>query len=134
MDRKAYRHVWKDDTISIIHDQIIPSKEAVLKDQGILNPNETPDKIIEITINAIRILSETMEPQTIFNHCSLPEFKRIYFKNGNNDSPAPLEDIMNKSNNMYLFAATLGPAISDQIEILFSKNDFALGAMVDSAA
>jgi hypothetical protein len=122
------------DKINITIDRIIPSREAVLQDQGIPNPNETPYKIIEIAVNAIKILSGTIEPKTIFDHCSLSEFKQIYFGNGNNDSPAPLENIMNKSPNMYLFAVTLGPAISQQIENLFSKNDFALGSMVDSAA
>jgi hypothetical protein len=122
------------ENINISINRIIPTMETVLRDQGILNPDETPDKIIDITINAIKIISDTMEPKIIFNHCSLSEFKKIYFENGNNDSPAPLEDIMKSAHYMYLFAATLGSAVSRRIEDLFSTSDFALGAMVDSAA
>ena len=58
------------DKINITIDRIIPSREAVLQDQGIPNPNETPYKIVEIAVNAIKILSGTIEPKTIFDHCS----------------------------------------------------------------
>ena len=46
----------------------------------------------------------------------------------------PVASIAPRADGLALFAATLGQAVSDEIDALFANGDFALGAMLDTLA
>ena len=120
--------------INIPVDKTIPALDAVLRSQGIPE-NVSPDKrIIGLADKAIRIYKDLARPAAIIRKISIGEFDSVYRGEGNNESETPLADIYIKSSGLTLFAVTIGNNICEEIIRLFDDNDFALGAMLDSAA
>jgi hypothetical protein len=74
------------------------------------------------------------EPRGIFAEVSTEEFTTIYDGEGRNDRPAPLDGIYPRADRLALFAATLGPALSEKIAALFRGNEPALGYLLDAIA
>ncbi len=58
----------------------------------------------------------------------------VYHGDGHNESPAPLEAIIDQSSHLALYAVTVGEEVSDEISRLLTEDEFAPAAMLDAAA
>ncbi len=121
-------------TISIPPKDVVPSIDAVLKGQGIpeaVTPDETTTRLAG---DSISIYQDLAEPTGIVMEISKADFERIYYGEGENDKETPLGKTYRSSDNLALFAVTVGESVSAKISGLFRENEFALGSMLDSAA
>jgi len=114
--------------------EIIPSSKDVLNHQGIPEDSVIPDHIISLFEDAVKVFKEKAKPVAIIKEVTVDEFNSIFEGERKNEDQAPLENIYPHSDNLALFALTLGNGIVDTINDLFKKKDFALAAMLDSVA
>ena len=113
---------------------IIPASKDVLNHQGIPEDAVIPDHIISLFEDAIIVFKEKAKPISIIKKVTVSEFDDIFEGERRNEDQAPLENIYPHSDNLALFALTVGSEIVDTINDLFNKKDFAPGAMLDSVA
>ena len=83
---------------------------------------------------ALELLAEVAAPAGVLREISESDFEVVYQGEGRNEPRTPVEDIFTRAETLALFAVTLGPRVSREIEQRFQVNDLALGAMLDSAA
>jgi len=120
--------------ISISVDDTMPSADAIFKSQGIPDNVKPKARIIDLAEEAISLYRKFSRPMGIVDEISKNEFEIVYSGEGENESETPLAEIYQMSSNLCLFAVTIGTEICKEISRLFSANDFALGAMLNSAA
>jgi len=113
---------------------IIPASRDVLNHQGIPEDSVIPDHIISLFEDAVNVFKEKAKPVAIIKKVTVKEFDIIFEGERNNEDQAPLENIYPHSDDLALFALTVGSEIVDTINDLFNKKDFAPGAMLDSVA
>ena len=114
--------------------EIIPDKVSVLKAQGIVEGQPVPERINSLVEKALDLTSASAKPLGMVSEVTREEFKPIFIGEGKNEPDTPVGHVFRWADRLALFALTLGSVISNEIEILFKKNDFALGAMLDAAA
>lgn len=120
--------------IRISSSDVMPSMAAVLRTQG-FPPDATPDdRTRSMLEQSLAIFTEVARPEGILMEIRKDDFAVIYDGEGQNDKDAPLPAIAEASNELALFAVTLGERISGEISRLFAENEFALGSLLDSAA
>ncbi|MCX6829628.1 MAG: hypothetical protein NT002_10160 [candidate division Zixibacteria bacterium] len=120
--------------IEISPAELAPAIPAVLKAQGIPE-NKIPDqRIMDLAGQSISLLQDISRPKGIMMEISTNDFSSIYFGEGKNEIPSPLETIYPYSDSLAIFALTLGDSVDREITSLFEKNEFALASMLDSAA
>jgi hypothetical protein len=112
----------------------IPASKDVLNHQGIPEDVVIPDHIISIFEDAVNVFKEKAKPVSIIKKVTVDEFDTIFKGERKNEDQTPLENIYLNSDNIALFALTVGSSIVDTIHDLFNKKDFAQGAMLDSVA
>jgi len=120
--------------VSINISDIIPASKDVLNHQGIPEDAVIPDHIISLFEDAISIFKEKAKPVSMVKEVTVNEFDNIFEGERKNENQPPLENIYPRSNDLALFALTVGSEIVDTINNLFNKKDFALAAMLDSVA
>jgi Vitamin B12 dependent methionine synthase, activation domain len=120
--------------IDISSGEIVPTVPAVLQAQGIPANKIPEERIVDLAKQSISLLQEISRPKGIMMEISTNDFSSIYFGEGKNEIPSPLETIYPYSDNLAVFAVTLGEDVDRQIAALFEKNEFPLGSMLDSAA
>jgi hypothetical protein len=113
---------------------IIPASKDVLSHQGIPEEAVIPDHIISLFEDAVILFKENANPVAIIKEVTIKEFDIIFEGEKKNEDQAPLENIYPHSDNLVLFALTVGSEIVDTINDLFNNKDFADGAMLDSVA
>jgi hypothetical protein len=114
--------------------QIEPDRERVLLAQGIPRGSSPPPRITALLDAAVDIFHQLAAPVAISADLSTAQFAEIFDGSGKNEADAPLRRIFPRADHLALFACTLGARISERIEERFTKSDFVLGAMLDSAA
>jgi hypothetical protein len=122
------------EVVGIGVDEVGPSIRAVLRGQGV--PEEVTlgagtMMLAEQTIDRYRGICQ---PTGLLMEVSDAEFESVYRGEGGNADETPLEEIYPLSDSLALFAVTVGGAVSEEISRLFAENEFAEGAMLDSAA
>ncbi len=120
--------------ISISTDDTIPSADAILKSQGIPEAVLPEKRIIDLAEDAISFYRKLAKPVGKLAEISKAKFEIVYRGEGENEKDTPLGEIFPLSTDLCLFGVTIGERICEGINSLFSKNDFALGAMLNSAA
>jgi hypothetical protein len=120
--------------IPINTNDIIPEPKDVLNHQGIPDDSVIPDHIISLFEDAINVFKEKAIPAAVIKMVSVKEFDIIFEGEGKNEDQTPLGNIYPLSDNLFLFALTLGSELVNTINDLFNKKDFALAAMLDSVA
>jgi len=121
-------------TMSIPIDDVIPSIGAVLKGQGVPE-SVVPDKrMVQLARESVSIYKRFSDPVGVIMEISKVDFELVYNGEGKNDNEAPLSMIYKESDSLALFTVTIGEKVCTEIAQLFNNNDFALGAMLDSAA
>ena len=113
---------------------IIPSKEDVLKSQGVNNLYDVSEVLSDSLELSMTLLKEKSNPAAIIKECSKSDFMDIYLGEGNNAVDNPLIRIIKKAEKLHLFAATIGENISEEINKPFDQNEFPIGAFIDSGA
>jgi hypothetical protein len=120
--------------IDISIEKIKPDPTAVFKTQGI-PPTTQPAEQVKILYNsAEELFLNLAAPIGIMAEISINEFEEIFQGNGMNENETPLEYIFPKADNLALFAFTLGPEISREIETQSKTDGLALGYMLDAVA
>lgn len=112
----------------------IPLEKDVLKAQGIPSDIEPDTRIIELARKSLEIYDELADPIAIVKEITMDRFENIYSGNGKNETETPLEEIYKVADKLALFAVSIGDHICCEISRLFEQNNFALAAMLDSAA
>jgi hypothetical protein len=120
--------------ITIRADEILPSSEALLVAQGVRVTEKAPLRVAELAERAQTLFGELAQPSAIIREVTATEFAPIYAGMGRNESPGPIEALFPHSDRLALFALTVGEAVCRKISDLFSDHEYALGALVDSAA
>jgi hypothetical protein len=116
-------------------DDIIPSSIDIFKHQGIPEEADIPDHIINLFDEAVSVFKQVnVKPVGIIKEITIKEFDIIYEGERRNEEQTPLENIYPQSENLALFALTLGGEIVEVINDLLDRNDFAPGTMLDSVA
>jgi len=115
-------------------EDIEPQMDEVLKTQGIPSDKSPPEKVKSLFQESKDIFLKYSEPVGIISDISVFEFETVYRGEGLNEKETPLDEILNKADNLVLFALTIGERVSEKIRELFKTNDFALGCMLDSVA
>jgi hypothetical protein len=114
--------------------EFLPEPAAVLKAQGVAPGRDPGERTKGICRAALELLAETAAPRGLYTEIPVAEFPELYRGEGRNSDPSPLATIAPRAEGLALFALTLGPAITERIDQLLAGRDFALGAMLDSAA
>ena len=120
--------------INPLINEVLPSKEDVLKFQGVKNIDDVSDILIDSLDSAMTLLKEESKPIAIIEECSKSDFKDIYLGEGENAADSPLPNIVKKSEKLHLFAVTIGKNISEEINKHFDQNEFPIGSFIDSGA
>ena len=122
------------DILNISIKDIIPTEEEVLQEQGIKSINAASDVLLKDIKSAINILNTKSKPVAIVKKCSKSDFSNIYIGAGNNAEDSILPSIIDKANSLYLFAATIGEVITNEINNHFQQNEFPTGSFIDCGA
>ena len=120
--------------VSIPIEETAPSIEQILSGQGIPDLKLAEERTLRIAQMALNDYLTFAQPIGIISKVTNGDFESIYHGEGNNEAQTPLDLIYPDAFEMMLFAVTLGEGISAGIELYFARNDFATGAMLDSAA
>jgi hypothetical protein len=113
---------------------ITPERASVLEAMELGTDKEPPEKIAELVDDAFDAYGELVRARGVFETVTRDEFASIYPGEGSNEAKTPLADIFPQTNQLALFAVTLGGPVSGRIEALFGSNDFALGYVLDTVA
>ena len=120
--------------LNISVNDIIPSPETVLRGQGIPRHVKPDERTISLTEEAISIFRQKAKPIGLLSEISRDEFENIFTGEGRNEIDSPIEKIYQTSEKLTIFAVTVGEVVCSEITSLFSRNDFALGSLLDSSA
>jgi len=115
-------------------EDIIPAEEDVLRDQGIPRNAAVHDRVQAALESALSIFSESAQPQGLIEDLPAREFEAVFRGENSNADDALLRRIFPHAEHLALFVLTLGGAVSRKIEEYFEENNFAQGALLDSAA
>ena len=121
----------------IIHfniEEILPTHEEVLNSQGIYPPSNVSDKIQDMYKASRLLFNELANPVGIVTQVEMNEFAEIYAGEGENDNDNLLRHLYPRAEQLALFALTIGEEVSTKIELLFQKNEFPVGYMLDTVA
>jgi len=121
-------------TLHVSLEQTVPSMQAILKGQGIPSWKQHDGRAKRIAEDAISIYRENARPVGIILEITKQEFQKIFEGEGRNEDDSPVKLIYEGSDDLALFAVTIGERICSEIARLFQANDFAVGSMLDTAA
>jgi hypothetical protein len=120
--------------VQISIDQIKPDPTGVFQSQGIPPGTSPPERVKELYNSAEKLFFELAVPIGFMAGISIEKFARVYTGNGENEPDTPLEHIFPRADHLALFAFTLGPGISREIQRQFESKGLSLGYMLDSVA
>ncbi len=115
-------------------DDILPTREAVLRSQGISKNSVIPTRITRLLNTARDLFLAAAEPVGMVSDLSVEDFEAVFKGEAQNEKDAPLGHIFPRANQLALFALTMGGKVSSRIEDLFENNEFAPGSMLDTVA
>jgi cobalamin-dependent methionine synthase I len=113
-------------------EETTPTEETVLRAQGIPNAGMADERIVDLAQRAISIYRQLGEPLGIVAYISIADFEHVFRGEGQNDEGAPLGSIYESSNNLALFAVTIGQRLCSEISDLLAAREYPLGSMLDS--
>lgn len=120
--------------VPIAAEAVVPSRQAVLRAQGI-PPQVTPNRrTLELAQQALEIFQRLAEPIGVWVSIPLSGFEEVFAGEGNNAPATPVDDTASRANDLALFAVTVGERLPLDIGALFDRQDPALASMLDSYA
>lgn len=121
-------------TIPLQIEDIVPSKDEVLLQQGVPEGKQVPHVINNLADKAVDIFSGCATPVGIMEEISANEFEQVLHGEGQNAEDVLVGRIYPNTEFLAMFALTMGTSVSEKIEELFKVNDFALASLLDAAA
>ena len=115
-------------------EQVLPSVRSVLGHQGIPSEARINGRTEALIAQAIQMFLDNAKPKAVTKPISIEEFGLVYAGQGKNQADDPLGEIYINGNNLFLFAATIGKRVSEEIERLMNAGDLAEGSLLDSVA
>jgi len=115
-------------------DESMPSREGVLRLQGIPPEATVPSRIDSLLHRALEVYRDLADPRAVVELTTGDAFGHLYRGEGRNAADTPLEHIAPKADALALFVATVGARVTTAIARLFARHDLALAAMLDSVA
>jgi hypothetical protein len=122
------------ETAQVPLEAIAPSFEDILRGQGVPPQAIITERIRALVETSQGILAAEARPCSITGDVSCAEFDEIFRGQGHNEAEAPLKDIYPRARHLVLFALTMGRGLGERMEEFLKHNDFALAAMLDTAA
>lgn len=122
------------ETARVPIEAIAPSFEDILRGQGMPPQAIVKDRVRDLVETSQAILAAEAQPCSVTGDVSRAEFDGIFRGQGRNEAEAPLKDIYPRARHLVLFALTMGRGLGERIEGFLEHNDFALAAMLDTAA
>jgi hypothetical protein len=122
------------ETVQVPFEAIAPSSDDILRGQGIPPEAIVNDRIRAMAGTSQAILAAAARPRSIMRDLTRTEFDEIFRGQGRNEEEAPLKDIYPRARHLVLFALTMGHGPGERTEGFLKHNDFALAAMLDTAA
>jgi hypothetical protein len=113
---------------------IVPSINAVLEGQGVPRYVKPDQRMSRLAEEAMSLYQDKSIPIGVLNEISASEFEIIFKGEVRNEDETPVKSIYRASENLVIFAVTIGEEICREISRLFRLNEFALGSMLDSSA
>jgi hypothetical protein len=123
-----------NEKISLNAPDFMPTDIEILRHQGIKEQDNINPQITKLVKEAKKLFKSDAKPVAVMVELSLPRFDSIFMGESLNERMNPLQNIYPQAERLALFAITLGAKISDRIEKLFEKNDFAIASMLDGVA
>ncbi len=123
-----------NELLNVTAEQVLPDVAAVLAGQGVPPGTGVAEDVSAAGKTSLELLKKHAVPAGIVRPVARDVFAEIYRGEGRNEPHTPVGDIFPRGENLALFAVTLGDRVGQIIKELFGSNDFALGAMLDSAA
>lgn len=120
--------------ISIEAIKLAPTRDTVLRTQGIPEGHRVPERVNALADEARDLYEALSQPRGVLADIPVVDFLDVYEGDGQNATPAPLPGIIRNAERLALFAATLGEPICQKINELFRTDDPALGCMLDGIA
>jgi len=111
-----------------------PERESVFISMGIEKHITVPPEIEYLYDEALQIFRILVAPKGFFKIIKAAKFKTILSENMENNGVIPLTSIIDKSEIIALFVATLGIKISAKIKKLIEEKDCPLSYMLDTIA
>jgi hypothetical protein len=118
--------------VQIRVDEIIPTVQEVLENQGMAGRPNLPARITALLNSALDLFKKLAEPKGIMEDLAIPDFQAIYDGNGLNSTEGPVPMIVSQADALALFAATMGDALMAKSSELFAAGGPALGYMLDA--
>jgi hypothetical protein len=114
--------------------EISPSRAEILSNQSIPLNSQLPPKTEKLIEQATDIFLDAAEPRGLIADISLHDFAIVYEGEGFNEDITPVQHIYPLADNLALFAVTVGEPVSERIDDLFERKEFAMASMLDSVA
>jgi len=115
-------------------DDIAPAPETVYGLQGIPKDAPIPERVEALFATSLVMFRATVEAQGIMAPIAKEAFAKIYAGEGRNEPITPVGGIFPQADDLALFAVTLGPRISAEIDERFRVRDVAVASMLDAIA
>jgi len=112
----------------------MPTSRDVLAAQGVPPGAPVSSRLERLVLDALSLLGESAEPTGIFESVSTEDFAAVLSGDGQNAQDPVVGWIYPRADALALFAATLGPRVTDEIEDLFGTDDIPLAVSLDAAA
>lgn len=122
------------EVLSLTADDLVPERDHVLRLQEIPPAADLPDRVNRLLESARGTFAELARPVSVIGEISIDDFRSVYRGDGNNDLESPLAEIFPQAERLALFAATLGEALSVEIDRRFERGDLAEAVLLDAAA
>ena len=114
--------------------EVVPSVRSLLSGQGIPRWVQPDERTRQLAYDALALYKEKARPQAILAELSTDRFQDVFEGEGLNEDESPVHSILPMSDDLALFAVTMGEDVSHEISGMFERSDFALASMLDAAA
>ena len=114
--------------------KLMPEPREVLAAQGVPPGASVSSRLDRLVEDALALLAEAAEPKGLVEPISREELNSVLAGDGQNAEDPVVGWIHPRADALALFAATLGPRVTDEIEELFATDDAPLAVSLDAAA
>ena len=114
--------------------KLMPQPREVLAAQGVPPGASVSSRLERLVDDALALLAETAEPKGVVEPISREEFTSVLDGTSQNAEDPVVGWIHPRADALALFAATLGPRVTEEIEDLFATDDAPLAVSLDAAA
>jgi len=121
-------------TLTFSADDIAPAPEAAYGLQGIPKDAPIPERVEALFAASLVLFRATVDAHGMMAPITREEFAKVYMGEGRNEPITPVGGIFPQADDLALFAVTLGPRISAEIDDRFRVRDVALASMLDAVA